>query len=124
MRPYNWGEIIQRSKLLKEQCTKEQTFISHLNQFQWSTDKIGYNVDGSKIKTPKGQVKLPIKKKLSKVDEKRENLLEIADFLIKYMIELRKYPFVCQTQKRNVLGINVIQQFYVDDQGNTFSDTD
>ena len=111
--------------MLADKNAKEQTFISHLNLYKWTADKIGYNVDGSLIKTKKGEkVKMPTKKKLSKVDEKREAALEIIEFLIKYMIKLRQYPFVCQTQKKNLLGINVISQFYCNDEGYSFSDSE
>lgn len=51
-------------------------------------------------------------------------MLAIIEALIKYMVKLRFYPYVCQTERKNILGIRVIQQFYVDDKGSTFSDTD
>ena len=43
------------------------------------------------------------------MDEKQELMLQIVDFLIKYLSEMRKFPYVCQTEKYNSLGIKVLQ---------------
>lgn len=51
-------------------------------------------------------------------------MVEVTDNLINYFIKLRQFPFVAQTEKRNGLGIKVVTQFYVDERGNTFSDTE
>ena len=56
LKPYDWEDIVRRSKLAKQQTkTKERTFITHLNLAAWSKDKIGFNTDGSRIKIPKSQ---------------------------------------------------------------------
>ena len=102
---------------------KSRTFITHLNLVKWSKEKIGFNIDGSKMKIPKSQQnKPPQKASKSKVDQKREQLLENVEFLIKYVIRIRQFGYVCQTEKQNLLGIRVINQFYVDENGASFSD--
>ena len=48
------------------------------------------------MKIPKAdQNKFPQKKKTSKVDEKQELMLQLVEFLIKYLSEMRKFPYVC-----------------------------
>ena len=63
---------------------------------KWTKDKIGFNTDGSKIKLSKAeQNKFPQKKKTSKVDEKYEYMSEIVEFLIKYLLKMRSFTYVC-----------------------------
>ena len=68
-------------------------------------------------------VPLP-KKAIKNTDEIKNALLSHSQALIKYVSRLRKYPYVCQTEKNNRIGINVIRNFYTDDEGNTMSDND
>ena len=83
LKPYSWEDIVRRSKLAKKTTTKERTFITHLNLAAWSKEKIGFNVDGSRIKIPKSQQnRPPPKKKLSKIDEKQEQMVAIVETLI------------------------------------------
>ena len=104
------------------EVNEQRTFITHLEQVKWDNAKLTFNIDGSKIKVDPN--KFPEKKNVSKVDEKRETLLENAEFIIKYLIKLRRFPFVCQTQRPNGVNLNVIDQFYVDEKGNSFSDAE
>lgn len=121
-KPYDWTDIVRRSKMAKQTTTKQRTFITHLNQNKWSKDDIGFNMDGSKIK--KKQMKEGPSKRLLKFDEKQEQLFETIEFTIKYLIKMRCFPYVCQTDKYNALGIRVFSQFYVDEKGNTLSDVE
>lgn len=79
-------------------------------------------MDGSKIKQKQQKQGPP--KKAQKFDQKQEQLFETIEFTIKYLIKMRSFPYVCQTEKYNALGIRVISQFYVDDKGNTLSDVE
>lgn len=126
MQPYNWEDIVRRSKLANQATqVKERTFITHMNLALWTKEKVGFNTDGSRIKIPKAQQNKPApKKKTSKIDEKQEQMIEILEMMIKYMTKLRQYPYVCQTEKKNLLGIRVINQFYVDELGCSFSDAE
>ena len=64
------------------------------------------------------------KKKVSKVDETREKLISISEYIIKYLIKLKRHQYVCQTERMSVKGYCVVQKFYVNEKGQSFSDTE
>ena len=67
-----------------------------MNLTAWTKDRLLYNTDGSRMKVNKvDKDKGPQKKKTSKVDERKEQIIETVDFLIKYLIKLRQFPYVC-----------------------------
>ena len=107
----------------KQKTNRSRTYITHLNTTKWSMDAVGFNTDGTKLKPKKDKEKNPPKKG-GKVDEKQQLLLSLVDQTIKYMIKMRKFAFVMQTEKKNLMGIKVINQFYVDEKGNTISDAE
>ena len=51
-------------------------------------------------------------------------MIGIVEMLIMYMTKLRRFPYVCQTERKNLLGIRIIDQFYVDAHGYPFSDSE
>ena len=42
-----------------------------------------------------------------------------TDVLIDYLIDVRRFAFVCKTKKMDKRAIKVVKQFYVDELGNT-----
>ena len=107
MKPYDWKDIVRRSKIAGQKTHKQRTFISHMNLTLWTKDNLLYNTDGTKMKHMKGE-KPPSKKRTPKVDEKLEQMLDVTDHLIKYLIRMRLFPYVAQTEKYNPLGIKVV----------------
>ena len=77
---------------------------------------------------PKGGKKqqddIPRNKKTKNADETKQLLIKHCVWLIKYISRLRKFSYVCQTEKKNKIGINVIRNFYTDENGNTMTDTE
>lgn len=41
-------------------------------------------------------------------------MVEIIEGVIKYLLKMRFFTYVCQTERKNALGIKVIRLFYVD----------
>ena len=73
-KPYNWEDIVQRSKMKKskEVKNKSQTFISHLHASSYKKDRLDYNQDGSKLKPSQlRQRQKEDGKKNSKTDDKQ-----------------------------------------------------
>mmetsp|Transcript_37876 Transcript_37876/g.49763 ORF Transcript_37876/g.49763 Transcript_37876/m.49763 type:complete len:95 (+) Transcript_37876:838-1122(+) len=94
-----------------------------MNLTLWTKENLLFNTDGSRMKHLRGE-KPASKKRTPKVDEKLEQMTQLVDDLIKYMLRMRLFPYVAQTEKYNRLGIKVVTQFYVNEKGNTFSDTE
>ena len=110
VRPYNWQDIVQRSKMRCMQSDqKTQTYISHLMIINQA------GASDSKKKNKQKADDPPIKKKAVKVDEKKQTLLKQCEDLVQYMSRMRYFPYVCQTEVENVLGIKVIRNFYTDE---------
>ena len=63
-------------------------------------------------------------KKMSKVDTLKVEIEKKSDVLIDYLIDVRKYAYVCKTKKLDKRAIMVLKQFYVDEFGNCLSDTE
>ena len=56
MQPYDLKALVERTKLAAVKVgAKERTFISHLHVTAWTHDKLGFNMDGSKMKPEKNK---------------------------------------------------------------------
>ncbi len=63
-------------------------------------------------------------KKMSKIDTLKVEIEKQTDVLIDYLVEVRKYAYVCKTKKLDKRAIMVFKQFYVDDMGNRMTDNE
>ena len=114
-KPFDWYDIIQRSKAMAiSSRQKPITFISHLrnnNPQEDSTKQSGRKYE-----------EVPSKRTVKTTDDLKITIMNNCVALIKYISRMRKYPYVCQTEKKNYMGTTVIRNFYADDLGNTMSD--
>ena len=95
VKPYNWQDILQRSKMMViSSSQKPITYITHLQQNKAREDK--------PVKGPKKEHdNVPKNKRVKAADETRNLLIKHCVTLIKYISRLRKFSYVCQTEKRN-----------------------
>ena len=100
---------------------KYRAFLTHLSTSKYSKDELGFNLDGSKTKK-KAKEAAAKKKTLTKVDDKHQILLDQVDQCIRHLIKMRQFPYVMKTEKKNMAGMKVINQFYVDENGLTIND--
>ena len=116
-RPFDWQDIVQRSKAMAiSSRQKPITFISHLRNNHAQEDSTKQS--GRKYE------EVPQKRTVKTTDDLKITIMNNCVALIKYISRLRRYPYVCQTEKTNYMGTSVISNFYADELGNTMSDAE
>ena len=103
-----------------------RTYLTHLGtDVAWlmpdtSANSFKSSPGGKEAKSPgqKGG------KKQSKIDTVKDPIVGSTDDVIKYLIKLRRFPFICSTKSTDKMSIKVSKYFYVDEEGNTFTDID
>ena len=122
----DWTNILRKSVMNQKKTTKMRTYLTHLGThgaaFLPDTSANSFKSSpGSKDAKSPGQKG---GKKSSKTDTVKQQIVAATDDVIYYLIKLRRFPFVCSTKSTDKMSIKVSKYFYVDEEGNTFTDTE